>query len=212
MPIVFKRTSPVTDDLAVHFMGSEAPPVLSPPVGAQVRIVTRIARIDGRIYTLEIEAFDESEKIGEAMHQRAAVTIARFAERARAKTKSSCTRSDSFVTQTLIFGTWAICGLDQDIRSYLMSASVRNLGWVRYLSIFTAKTGRVEVLESMPVRTMVPQQKMLSADFRSDPFGGVMLNSTGVWTSIGASPRKSTPVVLRFSVMPLCQSIPPAGR
>ena len=125
VPKIFEKTYTVTDDLAVHFMGEEAPPVLSTPalllwmemtsresikellppsqdtlgvgvtlkhlaatpVGGQVRIVTRIVKIEGRIYSLEIEAFDETEKVGEATHQRAAVTIAKFAERVRAKMK-----------------------------------------------------------------------------------------------------------------------------
>jgi len=125
LPKTFEKIYTVTDDLAVHFMGAEAPPVLSTPalllwmemtsresikellppgqetvgagvtlkhlaatpVGAHVRIVTRIVKIEGRVYSLEIEAFDEFEKIGEATHQRAAVTIARFAERVRAKMK-----------------------------------------------------------------------------------------------------------------------------
>ena len=127
LPKIFEKTYTVTDDLAVHFMGSEAPPVLSTPalllwmemtgregikemlpegqdtvgvgvtlkhlaatpVGGKVRVVARLVKIEGRIYSLEIEAFDEAEKVGEATHQRAAVNIAKFAERVRAKTKSS---------------------------------------------------------------------------------------------------------------------------
>ena len=125
LPKVLERTYTVTDDLAVHFMGEEAPPVLSTPalllwmemtsresikellppsqdtvgvgvtlkhlaatpVGGQVRIVARLVKIEGRIYSLEIEAFDDAEKVGEATHQRAAVTIAKFAERVRTKMK-----------------------------------------------------------------------------------------------------------------------------
>ncbi len=127
LPKVYEKTYTVTDDLAVHFMGSEAPPVLSTPalllwmemtaresvkellgpgqdtvgvgvtlkhlaatpVGMQVRVVTRLTKIDGKLYSLEIEAVDEAEKIGEATHQRAAVTVAKFAERVRAKMKST---------------------------------------------------------------------------------------------------------------------------
>jgi fluoroacetyl-CoA thioesterase len=126
LPKIFEKTYTVTDDLAVHFMSGEAPPVLSTPalllwmemtsregikellgpgqdtvgvgvtlkhlaatpVGAQVRVVSRLLKIEGRIYSLEIEAYDETEKIGEAAHQRAAVTIAKFAERVRAKMKT----------------------------------------------------------------------------------------------------------------------------
>jgi predicted thioesterase len=126
LPKVYEKSYTVTDDLAVHFMGSEAPPVLSTPalllwmemtsresvkellgpgqdtvgvgvtlkhlaatpVGATVRVVTRLVKVEGRLYSLEIEAFDETEKIGEASHQRAAVNVAKFAERVRAKMKS----------------------------------------------------------------------------------------------------------------------------
>lgn len=125
LPKIFEKSYTVTDDLAVHFMGEEAPPVLSTPalllwmemtsresikellsqsqdtlgvgvtlkhlaatpVGGRVRIVTRLVKVEGRIYSLEIEAFDDTEKVGEAMHQRAAVTIAKFAVRVRAKMK-----------------------------------------------------------------------------------------------------------------------------
>jgi fluoroacetyl-CoA thioesterase len=127
LPKVFEKTYTVTNDLAVHFMGTDAPPVLSTPalllwmemtsresikellppgqdtvgvgvtlkhlaatpVGGEVRVVTRLVKVEGRIYTLEIEAFDETEKVGEATHQRAAVTVAKFAERVRAKMKSA---------------------------------------------------------------------------------------------------------------------------
>ena len=125
LPKVFEKAYTVTDDLAVHFMGSEAPPVLSTPalllwmemtsregikeslpagqdtvgisvtlkhlaaspVGMKVRVIARLVQIEGRMYALEIEAFDEAEKIGEAKHQRAVVNVAKFAERVRAKMK-----------------------------------------------------------------------------------------------------------------------------
>jgi predicted thioesterase len=127
LPKVYEKTYTVTDELAVHFMGAEAPPVLSTPalllwmemtsresikellpdgqdtvgvgvtlkhlaatpVGFEVRVVTKVVKVEGRIYTLEIEAFDETEKVGEATHQRAAVTVSKFAERVRAKKKPS---------------------------------------------------------------------------------------------------------------------------
>jgi predicted thioesterase len=127
LPKVVEKTYTVTDELAVHFMGTDAPPVLSTPalllwmemtsresvkellppgqdtvgvgvtlkhlaatpVGCKVRVVTNLVKVEGRIYTLEIEAFDETEKVGEATHQRAAVTVAKFAERVRAKSKPS---------------------------------------------------------------------------------------------------------------------------
>jgi len=57
------------------------------PVGVKVRVATKLVGIEGRIYTFEIEAFDETEKIGEARHERAAIRVAKFAERVRAKMK-----------------------------------------------------------------------------------------------------------------------------
>ena len=57
------------------------------PVGVKVRVVTKLVGIEGRIYTFEIEAFDETEKIGEARHERAAIWVTKFADRVRAKMK-----------------------------------------------------------------------------------------------------------------------------
>lgn len=55
------------------------------PVGGKVRVVTKLVAIEGRLYSFEIEAFDETEKIGEARHDRAAIRVAKFADRVRAK-------------------------------------------------------------------------------------------------------------------------------
>lgn len=57
------------------------------PVGAKVRLVTKLVAIEGRLYSFEIEAFDETEKIGEARHERVAIRVAKFADRVRAKMK-----------------------------------------------------------------------------------------------------------------------------
>lgn len=57
------------------------------PVGAQVRVVTRLVALEGRLFSFEIEAFDETEKIGEARHERVAIRVAKFADRVRAKMK-----------------------------------------------------------------------------------------------------------------------------
>ena len=125
LPKVFEKAYTVTDDVAIHFMGAQVPPVLSTPgllawmelasrecvreflaagqdtvgvsatlkhlaptpVGATVRVVTKLVGVEGRIYSFEIEAFDKTEKIAEATHQRASVSVAKFAERLRAKMK-----------------------------------------------------------------------------------------------------------------------------
>ncbi len=125
LPKTCEKTYTVTDDVAVHFMGAQAPPVLSTPgllawmemtsrecmsdfletgqdtvgisatlkhlaptpVGAKVRVVAKLVAVEGRLYSFEIEAFDETEKIGEARHERVAIRIAKFADRVRAKMK-----------------------------------------------------------------------------------------------------------------------------
>jgi len=113
----------VTDDVAIHFMGPDVPPVLSTPalvlwmestshenlrsllapgedsvgvlvnvrhlaatpLGMRVRVVSKLVKAEGRIYTFEVEAFDEADKIGEGTHERASVVVAKFAARVAAK-------------------------------------------------------------------------------------------------------------------------------
>lgn len=55
------------------------------PVGMKVRVVSKLVDIQGRLYSFQIEAYDEVEKIGEATHTRASVAIAKFASRVGAK-------------------------------------------------------------------------------------------------------------------------------
>lgn len=55
------------------------------PVGMKVRIISKLRDIQGRIYSFDLEAFDEDEKIAEATHERAAITVAKFAARVAAK-------------------------------------------------------------------------------------------------------------------------------
>jgi predicted thioesterase len=55
------------------------------PVGMKVRVVSTLQRVEGRIYSFSLEAFDEMEKIGEATHTRACISVAKFAARVAAK-------------------------------------------------------------------------------------------------------------------------------
>lgn len=55
------------------------------PVGMKVRVVSRLTKVEGRVYSFEVEAFDENEKIGEGFHKRGSVTLAKFASRIAAK-------------------------------------------------------------------------------------------------------------------------------
>jgi fluoroacetyl-CoA thioesterase len=55
------------------------------PMGMSVRVISRLTRVEGRVFTFEIEAYDEAEKVGEATHQRASVLVSKFAGRVAAK-------------------------------------------------------------------------------------------------------------------------------
>ena len=55
------------------------------PVGMQVRAQAELKSIDGRKLTFQIEARDEIEKIGEALHERFVIDKEKFVARAKAK-------------------------------------------------------------------------------------------------------------------------------
>lgn len=58
------------------------------PVGAPVKIISRLTQAEGQVYSFEIEAFDTIDKIGEAAHRRASVNVEKFADRVRRKKES----------------------------------------------------------------------------------------------------------------------------
>ena len=55
------------------------------PVAMKVRVISRLVGVQGRLYSFAIEAYDELEKIGEATHTRAVVTVSKFVGRIDAK-------------------------------------------------------------------------------------------------------------------------------
>ena len=55
------------------------------PVGMQVRAHAELTSIDGRKLTFQIEAWDELEKIGEALHERFVIDKEKFIIRVQAK-------------------------------------------------------------------------------------------------------------------------------
>ena len=55
------------------------------PFGARVRFTSELTAITGKRITFHVEAFDESEKIGEGEHERAIIEVARFGERVARK-------------------------------------------------------------------------------------------------------------------------------
>ena len=57
------------------------------PVGMVVRARAELTGVEGRKLSFHVEAWDEVEKIGEALHERFVVNTQKFVERARAKQK-----------------------------------------------------------------------------------------------------------------------------
>jgi fluoroacetyl-CoA thioesterase len=57
------------------------------PVGAQVTVRAEVVAVAGHTVTFKVEAHDGIDKIGEGMHVRAAVEVARFMKRVEAKAR-----------------------------------------------------------------------------------------------------------------------------
>lgn len=55
------------------------------PIGMRVRARARLVAAEGRRLTFQIEAWDDGEKVGEAIHERVVVDTERFMGRVRAK-------------------------------------------------------------------------------------------------------------------------------
>ncbi len=83
---------------AVHAVAEHLPPgstsvgthldvrhLAATPVGMSVRATATLAQVDGRRLTFAVEAYDETEKIGEGSHTRVIVDTARFVQRTEAK-------------------------------------------------------------------------------------------------------------------------------
>jgi len=51
----------------------------------RVHIRSELVKIEGRMLTFKVEAWDEVEKVGEAEHLRSIIDIERFAERIEKK-------------------------------------------------------------------------------------------------------------------------------
>ena len=57
------------------------------PVGMSVRVRAGLVAVEGRKLSFKIEAWDEVEKIGEALHERFVIETEKFVARASAKQK-----------------------------------------------------------------------------------------------------------------------------
>jgi fluoroacetyl-CoA thioesterase len=55
------------------------------PLGMEVRAITEVTAVEGRKITFKLSAFDEKEKIGEAVHERFIVNTEKFNQRVEAK-------------------------------------------------------------------------------------------------------------------------------
>jgi predicted thioesterase len=55
------------------------------PLGSEVTFRARVESVDGRRVNFLVEAFDAQQKIGEGTHQRFVITVAKFAEKMKAK-------------------------------------------------------------------------------------------------------------------------------
>jgi fluoroacetyl-CoA thioesterase len=55
------------------------------PLGMEVRAVTEVTAAEGRKITFKLAAFDEKEKIGEAVHERFIVNTEKFNQRVEVK-------------------------------------------------------------------------------------------------------------------------------
>jgi fluoroacetyl-CoA thioesterase len=62
--------------------------IAATPVGLKVRACAELTAMDGQKLVFQIEAWDEVEKIGEAMHERFVINKEKFIAKTQAKSKS----------------------------------------------------------------------------------------------------------------------------
>jgi predicted thioesterase len=55
------------------------------PLGMEIKAKTEVTQVEGRKLTFKVEAFDEKEKIGEAVHERFIINADKFNQRVEAK-------------------------------------------------------------------------------------------------------------------------------
>ena len=59
--------------------------IAATPVGMRVRATAKLLAVDGRTLEFRVEAHDERDLIGDGMHTRLVVNVARFDQRVQAK-------------------------------------------------------------------------------------------------------------------------------
>jgi fluoroacetyl-CoA thioesterase len=65
--------------------------VAATPIGMRVRASAALTNVDGRTLTFRVEARDEMEVIGDGIHQRVVVNVARFDQRVQRKASETST-------------------------------------------------------------------------------------------------------------------------
>jgi predicted thioesterase len=55
------------------------------PVGMRLRATAELLKVEGRTLEFRVEAFDERERVGDGLHSRVVVNVARFDERVQRK-------------------------------------------------------------------------------------------------------------------------------
>ena len=80
--LVLAQLDPGYDTVGTHV---DVYHLAAAPVGACVRFLAEIVRVSDRRMEFRVEAWNENEKIGEGAHERAIVSVARFATRIAAK-------------------------------------------------------------------------------------------------------------------------------
>jgi predicted thioesterase len=63
--------------------------IAATPIGMRVRATAELTNVDGRTLTFRVEARDERETIGDGLHQRVVVNVARFDQRVQTKAGES---------------------------------------------------------------------------------------------------------------------------
>jgi predicted thioesterase len=80
--LVKDRLEPGQDTVGTHV---DVRHLAASPLGMPVRFRAEVIGVEDRRIRFRVEAFDEKEKIGEGTHERAVITVARFASRVQAK-------------------------------------------------------------------------------------------------------------------------------
>ena len=79
----------VGEEHTAPFVGSGRVRVLATPVGMRVRVTAELVKVNGRTLDFRVEARDEKEGIGDGLHQRVVVNVARFDQRVQKKIATS---------------------------------------------------------------------------------------------------------------------------